>query len=105
MSRLVAPTALRIPISAFLSLTEMNMMFAITTAPTTRDTREISIRKMLKVDETFEANAITSVGVTIVKSSSTPGARLCLSLSNILTSLPVSVILDASFTTSLMFVM
>ena len=72
MSRRVAPTALRIPISRVRSVTDTNMMFMIPIPPTRSETAAMPPRSRVIVRATPSKVAMMSAWLRMVKSLSSP---------------------------------
>ena len=86
MSRLVAPTALRSPISRVRSVTETSMMFIIPTPPTKSEMAAMAARKSVKTLVMVPSRAAKSAWVSTKKSSLSGLEMPCEFLSVILTS-------------------
>ena len=77
MSRLRAPTAIRIPISRVRSVTETNMIFMIPIPPTSRETEAMLPKSTAITVALLDAASAMSDKFLIMKSSSAPGRILC----------------------------
>ena len=72
MSRLRAPTDMRMPISRVRSVTETSMMFMIPMPPTRSDTPAIAASSVVRVFDVCEAVSMISDWFITSKSASSP---------------------------------
>ena len=72
MSRLRAPTDMRMPISRVRSVTDTSMMFMMPMPPTRSDTPAIAARSVVRVFEVSDAVSMISAWFMTLKSSSSP---------------------------------